>query len=96
MCDLDISERRKPQDGKINFKKFGPLDIELRVATCPPRAGRGRGAALLAAGEPMPLEKLGLSPHNLAAAAPRSRKPYGLSYVVRPHGSARPPRCTRS
>ena len=33
MCDLDISEKRKPQDGKIKFKKFGPLDIELRVAT---------------------------------------------------------------
>src|SRR6185436_12442069 len=29
MCDLDISEKRKPQDGKIKFKKFGPLDIEL-------------------------------------------------------------------
>src|SRR5688572_3363559 len=28
MCDLDISEKRKPQDGKIKFKKFGPLDIE--------------------------------------------------------------------
>ena len=27
MCDLDISEKRKPQDGKIKFKKFGPLDI---------------------------------------------------------------------
>ena len=38
MCDLDISERRKPQDGKIKFKKFGPLDIELRVATYPRRA----------------------------------------------------------
>ena len=35
MCDLDISERRKPQDGKIKFKKYGPLDIELRVATIP-------------------------------------------------------------
>jgi type II secretory ATPase GspE/PulE/Tfp pilus assembly ATPase PilB-like protein len=35
MCDLDIAERRKPQDGKIKFKKFGPLDIELRVATLP-------------------------------------------------------------
>jgi type II secretory ATPase GspE/PulE/Tfp pilus assembly ATPase PilB-like protein len=38
MCDLDISEKRRPQDGKIKFKKFGPLDIELRVATIPPRA----------------------------------------------------------
>jgi type II secretory ATPase GspE/PulE/Tfp pilus assembly ATPase PilB-like protein len=35
MCDLDISERRLPQDGKIKFKKFGPKDIELRVATIP-------------------------------------------------------------
>ena len=33
MCDLDISEKRKPQDGKINFKKYGPIDIELCVAT---------------------------------------------------------------
>ena len=41
MCDLDISEKRKPQDGKIKFKKFGPLDIELRVATIP-TAGRRR------------------------------------------------------
>ena len=41
MCDLDISEKRKPQDGKIKFKKFGPLDIELRVATLP-SAGGGR------------------------------------------------------
>ena len=42
MCDLDISEKRKPQDGKIKFKKFGPLDIELRVAT-DALAGRRRG-----------------------------------------------------
>ena len=27
MCDLDISERRKPQDGKIRFRKYAPLDI---------------------------------------------------------------------
>ncbi|HCA27876.1 MAG TPA: secretion system protein E, partial [Betaproteobacteria bacterium] len=39
MCDMDISEKRKPQDGKIKFKKFGPLDIELRVATLPTAGG---------------------------------------------------------
>ena len=42
MCDLDISEKRKPQDGKIKFKKYGPLDIELRVATIPSQGRRGR------------------------------------------------------
>jgi hypothetical protein len=39
MSDLDIAERRKPQDGKINFKKFGGKDIELRVATIPTQGG---------------------------------------------------------
>ncbi|HUP08308.1 MAG TPA: ATPase, T2SS/T4P/T4SS family, partial [Caldimonas sp.] len=40
MCDLDISERRKPQDGKINFAKFSPQHkLELRVATIPTNNG---------------------------------------------------------
>ena len=55
MCDLDISERRKPQDGKIKFKKFGPLDIELRVATIPSQGGvEDIVMRILAAGEPIP------------------------------------------
>jgi type II secretory ATPase GspE/PulE/Tfp pilus assembly ATPase PilB-like protein len=72
MCDLDISERRKPQDGKIKFKKYGPLDIELRVATIPTAGGvEDVVMRILAAGEPIPLEKLGLTPHNKE----RSRRP---------------------
>ncbi len=66
MCDLDISEKRKPQDGKIKFKKFGPLDIELRVATIPTAGGvEDVVMRILAAGEPIPLDKLGVLPHNL-------------------------------
>ena len=66
MCDLDISEKRKPQDGKIKFKKFGPLDIELRVATIPTAGGvEDVVMRILAAGEPIPLDKLGFTPHNL-------------------------------
>src|SRR5688572_14745372 len=57
MCDLDISEKRRPQDGKIKFKKFGPLDIELRVATIPTAGGvEDIVMRILAAGEPIPLE----------------------------------------
>src|SRR5207237_10404246 len=57
MCDLDISEKRKPQDGKIKFKKFGPLDIELRVATIPTAGGvEDILMRIRAAGEPIPLE----------------------------------------
>jgi type II secretory ATPase GspE/PulE/Tfp pilus assembly ATPase PilB-like protein len=90
MCDLDISERRKPQDGKIKFKKFGPLDIELRVATIPTAGGvEDIVMRILAAGEPIPLDKLGLSKSNLALCKGAIEKPYGLFFVCGPTGSGK-------
>ena len=90
MCDLDISERRKPQDGKIKFKKFGPLDIELRVATIPSQGGvEDIVMRILAAGEPIPLDKLGLSPRNLKNCKDAIQKPYGLFFVCGPTGSGK-------
>jgi type II secretory ATPase GspE/PulE/Tfp pilus assembly ATPase PilB-like protein len=90
MCDLDISEKRKPQDGKIKFKKFGPLDIELRVATIPSAGGvEDVVMRILAAGEPIPMEKLGLTSHNKAALEKTVSKPYGLFYVCGPTGSGK-------
>jgi type II secretory ATPase GspE/PulE/Tfp pilus assembly ATPase PilB-like protein len=90
MCDLDISERRKPQDGKIKFKKFGPLDIELRVATIPTAGGvEDIVMRILAGGEPIPLDKLGLSSRNLALCKTAISKPYGLFFVCGPTGSGK-------
>jgi type II secretory ATPase GspE/PulE/Tfp pilus assembly ATPase PilB-like protein len=90
MCDLDISEKRKPQDGKIKFKKFGPLDIELRVATIPSAGGvEDIVMRILAAGEPIPLEKLGLSQHNFSTLKSVVDKPYGLFFVCGPTGSGK-------
>ena len=90
MCDLDISERRKPQDGKIKFKKFGPLDIELRVATIPSQGGvEDIVMRILAAGEPIPLDKLGLSKYNLKMCKETIVKPYGLFFVCGPTGSGK-------
>lgn len=90
MCDLDISERRRPQDGKIRFKKYGPLDIELRVATIPSAGGvEDVVMRILSAGEPLPLEQLGLAPHNLARLQATIGKPYGLFYVCGPTGSGK-------
>lgn len=90
MCDLDISERRKPQDGKIKFKKYGPLDIELRVATIPSSGGMEDVVMrILAAGEPIPLEKLGLTPVNKTRLEATVSKPYGLFYVCGPTGSGK-------
>ncbi|HEY5899830.1 MAG TPA: GspE/PulE family protein [Burkholderiales bacterium] len=90
MCDLDISEKRKPQDGKIKFKKFGPLDIELRVATIPTQGGvEDIVMRILAAGEPIPLEKMGFSPTNLEKLQTAVSKPYGLFFVCGPTGSGK-------
>jgi type II secretory ATPase GspE/PulE/Tfp pilus assembly ATPase PilB-like protein len=90
MCDLDISEKRKPQDGKIKFKKFGPLDIELRVATIPSQGGvEDIVMRILAAGEPIPLDKLGLSVRNVKNLKDTVGKPYGLFFVCGPTGSGK-------
>jgi type II secretory ATPase GspE/PulE/Tfp pilus assembly ATPase PilB-like protein len=90
MCDLDISEKRKPQDGKIKFKKFGPLDIELRVATIPTAGGvEDIVMRILAAGEPIPLDKMGFAPRNMEELQRAVAKPYGLFFVCGPTGSGK-------
>jgi len=90
MCGLDISERRKPQDGKIDFKKFGPIDVELRVATVP-TAGQLEDVVLrvLASGEPIPFDKLGLTERNRRELEACVKQPYGLVLVVGPTGSGK-------
>lgn len=90
MCGLDISERRKPQDGKIDFKKFGPLNVELRVATVP-TVGQLEDVVLrvLASGEPIPFDKLGLTERNARVMEACIRQPYGLVLVVGPTGSGK-------
>jgi len=90
MCDLDISEKRKPQDGKIKFKKYGPLDIELRVATLPSQGGvEDVVMRILASGEPIPLDNMGFSVRNLELVKKTVSKPYGLFFVCGPTGSGK-------
>jgi type II secretory ATPase GspE/PulE/Tfp pilus assembly ATPase PilB-like protein len=90
MSDLDIAERRKPQDGKIRFKKYSGLDLELRVATVPTQGGMEDVVMrLLAAGEPIPLDKIGLTPQNYEKFAGIVNQPYGLIFVCGPTGSGK-------
>jgi type II secretory ATPase GspE/PulE/Tfp pilus assembly ATPase PilB-like protein len=90
MASLDIAERRKPQDGKIKFKLSDNKDIELRVATIP-TAGYNEDVVmrLLAASEPLPLDKMGFSDRNLAAIKGIAAKPYGIILCVGPTGSGK-------
>jgi type II secretory ATPase GspE/PulE/Tfp pilus assembly ATPase PilB-like protein len=90
MANLDIAERRFPQDGKIRFKNFGTRDIELRVATIP-TTGMLEDAVLriLAASKPLPLEKLGMEKENSEAFQRVIQEPYGILLCVGPTGSGK-------
>lgn len=90
MSNLDITERRLPQDGKIKFKRPGGEEIELRVATLPTQ-GNMEDVVLriLAKGEIMRLDDLALSPYNHKNFLDILQKPYGLIPVVGPTGSGK-------
>ena len=87
MACMDISEHRKPQDGKIDFARFGGPPVELRVVTVPTSRGlEDVVLRLLAGAKPLPLEAIGLSPANLVAIRGVMKKSYGLVLVVGPTG----------
>ena len=90
MAQLDIAERRKPQDGKIKFKLPDGRDIELRVATVPTQGGNEDVVMrILAASEPIPVDKLGMLDRNLRETKAAAEKPYGLILCVGPTGSGK-------
>ncbi len=91
MCDLDISEKRKPQDGKMNFAKFvAQHRIELRVATIPTSGGlEDVVMRILASAKPIPLPRIGLSERNLAELQRVVERPYGMVLCVGPTGSGK-------
>jgi type II secretory ATPase GspE/PulE/Tfp pilus assembly ATPase PilB-like protein len=91
MCDLDISERRKPQDGKINFGRFVPGQrLELRLVTIPTANGLEDAVLrLLASARALPLDAAGLSENNLARLKTAIARPYGMVLCVGPTGSGK-------
>jgi type II secretory ATPase GspE/PulE/Tfp pilus assembly ATPase PilB-like protein len=90
MAQLDISERRRPQDGKIAFRQYGPADVELRIATIPTSAGlEDVVMRLLSATRPVLLAELGLAPASREALELLMEKPYGLLLACGPTGSGK-------
>ena len=89
MARLDISEKRKPQDGKIRFR-MRDRTIELRVATLPTVNGNEDIVMrILAASKPIPLDEMGMSERNLREMRIIIAKPYGLVLCVGPTGSGK-------
>jgi len=92
MANLDIAERRLPQDGRIVFKQFTKksLDIDLRVSTAPLNHGEGVVMRILDKQKStMPLPALGFSEENLSRYREVIRQPYGMILHCGPTGSGK-------
>ena len=90
MSNLDITERRLPQDGKIRFKRGKGEEIELRVATMPTQGNiEDVVLRILTKGKIMRLEDMALSPYNYDNLLEILGKPYGLILAVGPTGSGK-------
>lgn len=88
MANLDIAERRLPQDGKIKFN-YRNNPVELRVATCPTVGGEDVVMRILSSSKPMPLEAMNFSERDLRHFREIISKPYGIVLVVGPTGSGK-------
>ncbi|NCC06215.1 MAG: hypothetical protein EOM37_19725, partial [Proteobacteria bacterium] len=88
LSNLNISERRLPQDGKAKVR-FKGRELELRVATLPTVHGESAVLRMLTSGKALPFDKLNLSDANKAQIERLMFKPHGIFLVVGPTGSGK-------
>jgi len=89
MSNLDISERRIPQDGRIKIK-LSEKEIDLRVSILPTIFGEKIVMRILdSSGLKLKLEELGFEPENLAIFSKCIKAPHGINLITGPTGSGK-------
>ena len=89
MAELDIAEKRVPQDGRISLRVAG-REIDVRVSTIPTAEGERVVLRLLEKqGARLMLPNLGMSPGNLERLRELTRRPHGILLVTGPTGSGK-------
>jgi type II secretory ATPase GspE/PulE/Tfp pilus assembly ATPase PilB-like protein len=89
LAELDIAERRRPQDGRIRVR-LESRELDLRVSTVPTMYGESVVLRLLdQGGRPVTLDELGMDDHVLTGMAQLSAKPHGMVLVTGPTGSGK-------
>lgn len=89
LAELDIAERRRPQDGRIRVR-LEARELDLRVSTVPTMHGESVVLRLLDhGGRPVTLEELGMSAGVLRSVEQLSRRPHGMFLVTGPTGSGK-------
>ena len=94
MAGCDISEKRLPQDGKLQFKNPAPkteddIDIDVRFSVIPAKEGERVVMRLLAAGPDLGLEQIGLDPEDYDKLVNAISAPQGMVLVTGPTGSGK-------
>ncbi|MDP2922029.1 MAG: ATPase, T2SS/T4P/T4SS family, partial [Candidatus Omnitrophota bacterium] len=88
MANLDIAERRLPQDGRIKIKVAGQ-EMDLRVSTLPTQFGESVDIRILSGAMLYSLENLGLLASDLEILEGLIKKPHGIIFVTGPTGSGK-------
>jgi len=89
MANLDIAERRRPQDGRINIK-FRGREIDLRISILPAIFGEKIVMRILDKERSLiPLERLGFSEDSLTIFKSLITQPYGMILITGPTGSGK-------
>jgi len=88
MANLDIAERRLPQDGRIKIK-VGGQEMDLRVSTLPTQFGESVDIRILSGAMLYSLKNLGLLASDLEIIEKLIKKPHGIIFVTGPTGSGK-------
>ena len=89
LAELDIAERRRPQDGRIRVR-LESRELDLRVSSVPTMFGESVVLRLLdRGGRPVALEELGMSGEMLDSVAQLASRPHGMLLVTGPTGSGK-------
>lgn len=88
MSNLDIVERRRPQDGRA-IVKIGDQKLDLRVSCIPTPMGESIVVRVLQVGMTFDLQALGLSEHHMKIIDEIIRRPHGIFLVTGPTGSGK-------
>jgi type II secretion system protein E len=88
MANLDVAERRLPQDGRI-LVKIADKNLDLRISILPTPYGESVDIRILIPGMLFNLEDLGLLPADLEILESLIKKPHGIIFVTGPTGSGK-------
>ncbi len=89
LANLDIAEKRKPQDGRFSEKILGK-EYDFRISTLPIVSGESIVMRILDKTKAMiPLEQAGMSRHNFEIFTKALKTPYGIILVTGPTGSGK-------